>query len=220
MFFSLVRKERKGQKEERFPLLNSFCRLAATGANTLPRPSDHSIATATGSKRSSADSDSLLCHVRLWRTSRFRFGCASVCEHSEMRFITVVPSAYKLNSRPPCTFSGRADNACTNLLGYLVRYVRTRGSMRLRRAAKPPTCALPRVAHTCHAWLARLTRARGRCFLRGRKALLNDFWYFWSCKSTIKKEVSLSLYGGSKPYPVSATPFRGGYATLNPPLRH
>ena len=38
-FFSLVRKERKGQKEECFPLLNSFCRLAATGANTLPRPS-------------------------------------------------------------------------------------------------------------------------------------------------------------------------------------
>ena len=38
-FFSLVRKERKGQKEEGIPLLNSFCRLAATGANTLPRPS-------------------------------------------------------------------------------------------------------------------------------------------------------------------------------------
>ena len=35
-FFSLVR---KGQKEECFPLFNSFCRLAATGANTLPRPS-------------------------------------------------------------------------------------------------------------------------------------------------------------------------------------
>ena len=38
-FFSLVRKERKGQKEERFPLLNTFCRLAATGANKVPRPS-------------------------------------------------------------------------------------------------------------------------------------------------------------------------------------
>ena len=38
-FFSLVRKERKGQKEESIPLLNSFCRLAATRANTLPRPS-------------------------------------------------------------------------------------------------------------------------------------------------------------------------------------
>ena len=69
-FFSLVRKERKGQKEESIPLLNTFCRLAATGANKVPRPSDYSIATATGSKRSSPDSDSLLCHVGLRRTSR------------------------------------------------------------------------------------------------------------------------------------------------------
>ena len=69
-FFSLVRKERKGQKEESVPLLNSFCRLAATSANKVPRPSNYNIATATGSKRSSADSDLLLCHVRLWRTSR------------------------------------------------------------------------------------------------------------------------------------------------------
>ena len=89
-FFSLVRKERKGQKEERFPLLNTFCRLAATGANTIPRPSRYSLTTATGSKRSSADSDSLLCHVGLWRTSRFRFGCASVCEHSKIRFILAI----------------------------------------------------------------------------------------------------------------------------------
>ena len=86
-FFSLVRKERKGQKEERFPLLNSFRRLAATSANKVLRPSDCSITTATGSKRLSADSDSQLCHVRLWQTSRFRFGCASVCEHSEIGLI-------------------------------------------------------------------------------------------------------------------------------------
>ena len=95
-FFSLVRKERKGQKEERFPLLNSFCRLAATRANTLPRPSNYSIVAATGSKRSSADSDSLLCHVGLWQTSRLKFGCASVCEHSEINVILIVSSAYKL----------------------------------------------------------------------------------------------------------------------------
>ena len=118
-FFSLVRKERKGQKEESIPLLISFCRLAATGANKVPRPSRYSIVTATGSKRSSADSDSLLCHVGLWRTSRLKFGCVSGCEHSEIRVILIAPSAHKLNSRPPCTFSGRVDNACTNLLGFL-----------------------------------------------------------------------------------------------------
>ena len=119
-FFSLVRKERKGQKEESIPLLNSFCRLAATRANILPRPSRYSLAAATGSKRSSADSDSLLCHVGLWRTSRFKFGCVSECEHSEIGFILIVPSARKLNPRPPCIYSGRAGNACTNLLGFLV----------------------------------------------------------------------------------------------------
>ena len=136
-FFSLVRKERKGQKEERIPLLISFRRLAATGANKVPRPSRYSLATATGSKRSSADSDLLLCHVRLWRTSRelthTRSVCVGVaetgwlefwqkygCEHSEMRFITVVPSAHILDSRPPTLLCGRADNAYTNLLGYLV----------------------------------------------------------------------------------------------------
>ena len=88
-FFSLVRKERKGQKEEGIPLLNSFCRLAATGANTLPRPSNYSIVTATGSKRSSADSDLLLCHVRLWRTSRLRFWQKYGCEHSEIGFFAI-----------------------------------------------------------------------------------------------------------------------------------
>ena len=92
-FFSLVRKERKGHKEEGIPLLNTFCRLAATRANKVPRPSRYSLAAATGSKRLSADSDSLLCHVRLWQTSRLRFGCASMCEHSEIGFILIVPSA-------------------------------------------------------------------------------------------------------------------------------
>ena len=89
-FFSLVRKERKGQKEESIPLLNTFCRLAATRANTLPRPSNYSIVTATGSKRSSADSDSLLCHVRLWRTSRLIFWCGFGCEHSEIIFALAI----------------------------------------------------------------------------------------------------------------------------------
>ena len=35
-------------------------------------------------------------------------------------------------------------------------------------------------------WLA--SPRQGECFLRGRKALLNDFWYFWSHKSTIRKK--------------------------------
>ena len=58
----------------------------------------------------------------------------------------------------------------------------------IAESARLSAFALPFAARTCHAWLARLTRARGRCFLRGRKALLNDFWYFWSHKSTIKEK--------------------------------
>ena len=85
-----VTKSTKSQKEESIPLLISFCRLAATGANTLPRPSDYSIAAATGSKRSSADSDSLLCHVRLWRTSRLSFWRKYGCEHSEIGFVSAI----------------------------------------------------------------------------------------------------------------------------------
>ena len=69
-----VTKSTKSHQRERSPLFeNSPCRLAATSANIVPRPSNRSLATATGSKRLSADSDSLLCHVGLWRTSRVEF---------------------------------------------------------------------------------------------------------------------------------------------------
>ena len=121
-FFSLVRKERKGQKEEGIPLLISFCRLAATGANKMPRTSDHSIATATGSKRSSADSDSLLCHVGLRRTSRLKFWQKFGCEHSEMGFVLIVPSARRLNSRPPHLYM-RACRQCVHESARLSRVI-------------------------------------------------------------------------------------------------
>ena len=44
-------------------------------------------------------------------------------------------------------------------------------------------------AHTCHAWLARLTRARGVSSQREGNALFDDFWYFSSLKSTIKEKL-------------------------------
>ena len=135
------------------PSFNFFRRLAATSANKVPRPSNYSLTTATGSKRLSADSDSLLRHVRLWRTSRFNLGCASVCEHSEINVILIVSSAHGLHPRPPCTYSGRAGNACTNLLGFFVRYVRSRGIAETVESAKPPIFTLPFAARTCHALL-------------------------------------------------------------------
>ncbi len=71
-------------------------------------------------------------------------------------------------------------------------------------AAKPPIFALSFAAHTCHARLARLTRARGGRYVRGRKALLHDFWYFWSCKSTIKEKLFYVSIGSSRRRPLQA----------------
>ena len=161
------------------------CRLAATGANTLPRPSRYSLTMVTGSKRPRADSDLLLCHVRLWRTSRLSFWQKFGCEHSEIRFILIVPSAHSPYPRPLTlsrrrrprllrksvnsrTFSGRADNACTNLLGFFVRYVRTRGMIKAAESSKTADFYIASLPHTLatHCFL-RLTRARGRRFLRG-----------------------------------------------------
>ena len=135
---------------------------------------------------------------------------------------SLLSSARVLDSRPRHPFfSGRADNACTNLLGFFVRYVRTRGSMRLRGAVKLPTFALPFPARACHARLARLTRARRGGSEGGRReSSLLTFGTFGHAKVQERKSCFMFLYGGSKPYPVSATPFRGGYATLNPPLLH
>ena len=115
MFIALFTDEKRGKSHLRglsSLLKNTPCRLAATGANKVPRPSHYSIAAATGSKRSSADSDLLLCHVRLWRTSRFRFGCASVCEHSEIKFAlhnTHVTPHPPLSRSPFCPCLGDAD---------------------------------------------------------------------------------------------------------------
>ena len=51
-------------------------------------------------------------------------------------------------------------------------------------------------------YFLRLTRARGGCFLRGRKALLNDFWYFSSRKSTIREKfLHVSSRGVEAPTP-------------------
>ena len=204
-FFSLVRKERKGQKEECFPLLNTFCRLAATRANTLPRPSDYSIAAATGSKRLSADSDSLLCHVRLWRTSRFRFGCASVCKHSEIKVILIAPSAHILNPRPPCIYCGRADNACTNLLGYFVHFVRTRGIAEISESGKTTDFR----SVLCRTHLPRTARATNSCTPHGgfqggrRESSLMTF----AALLGIQKRKKKSFFAGDQwSTPVSATP--------------
>ena len=99
------------------------------------------------------------------------------------------PVSAGTSTRPPTLLCGRADNACTNLLGYLVRCVRSRGMAEIAGSAALPISSLPRAARTRHAWLARLTRARGKRYIREGNALLCDFWYFSSRKSTIKEKL-------------------------------
>ena len=100
-----------------------------------------------------------------------------------------IPSARRLNSRPPCTFSGRADNACTNLLGFLVHFVRTRGIAEIVGSGKTADFRfIP-----CRTHLPRMARATNSCTprwfaRRTARVLLADFWYFWSRKSTIKEK--------------------------------
>ena len=91
--------------------------------------------------------------------------------------------------------------------------------MKLRGAVKSPTFALPFVAHTRHAWLARLTRAR-RGGLEGgrRESSLLTFgilrlgdavqrWLrhpepsYWSRKSTINKSFFTPLKSAINRYP-------------------
>ena len=51
----------------------------------------------------------------------------------------------------------------------------------------------------------RLTRARGKSSQRERNALFDDFWYFWSRKSTIKEKflyVSSRVVEGADPYKI------------------
>ena len=74
--------------------------------------------------------------------------------------------------------------------------------LKLWGAAKSPTFTLSFAARTCHAWLARLTRARGKSSQREGNALFDDFWYFWSRKSTINEKFLYDSIGSSRRRPL------------------
>ena len=59
-----------------------------------------------------------------------------------------IPSANRLYPRPPTLLCGRADNACTNLLGFFVRYVRTRGIVEVVESGKTTDFRFATVPHT------------------------------------------------------------------------
>ena len=62
----------------------------------------------------------------------------------------------------PSFFSGRAGNACTNLLGFPVCYVRTRGMAEVMGSGKTTDFCHATLPHTLAThYFLRLTRARG-----------------------------------------------------------
>ena len=99
--------------------------------------------------------------------------------------IYFIPSAHRLSHARPAFIAGvqtmRARICSASSCDMFARVV----WLKPWGAAKPPIFTLSFVAHTRHAWLARLTRARGKRFQREWNALFDDFWYFWSYKSTI-----------------------------------
>ena len=90
--------------------------------------------------------------------------------------ITPIPSTNRPKPRPPCTYSGRAGNACTNLLGLFVRCVRTRGMAKAMGSAK----LLISTISPCRTRLPRMARATNSCTppvvaRRTARVLLADF---------------------------------------------
>ncbi len=72
------------------------------------------------------------------------------------RKYTLYPVSVQTPPTPaPLFFSGRAGNACTNLLGYLVRYVRTRGMVEIAESGK--------TADFRHATLPHTLATHGSC---------------------------------------------------------
>ena len=110
---------------------------------------------------------------------------------AKIKNILFTSSAHLLDSRPRRPFfSGRADNACTNLLGFLVRYVRTRDIAETMESGKTADFRFT----ICRTHLPRMARTTNSCTPRwfGRRTarvLLADFWYFSSRKSTIKEKL-------------------------------
>ena len=114
-----------------------------------------------------------------------------------MRFINVVPSTHRLHPRPPHLYM-RACRQCVHESARLSRalcshawYSKNCGERQNHRLS---LCHLPHALAT-HYFL-RLTRARGRRFLRGWKILLNDFCRaFGHSKAREEKSFFKSLRG-------------------------
>ena len=78
---------------------------------------------------------------------------------TKIKNIHFIPPAHSLHPRPPTYICGRADNACTNLLGFFVRYVRTRGIAEAAEDSKSANFAFI----LCRTYSPRMARATNSC---------------------------------------------------------
>ena len=102
---------------------------------------------------------------------------------------SLLSSAQALDSRPPTLLCGRAGNACTNLLGSFVCYVRTRGIDEAVESGK--TADFRSVL--CRTHSPRMARATNSCTPRwfGRRTarvLLTDFCALFVSEKREKKK--------------------------------
>ena len=116
-----------------------LCRLAATGANTLPRQSDHRLNRKRGS------------NPRLTRT----FACSDlIYSHPDSMSIKPCSHSRSLAYSGKCSYGfGVAPPTPSNLLAFCGRYVRTRGMEVVSRRDRQKFFDLPSIAHTCCALL-------------------------------------------------------------------
>ena len=114
-----------------------------------------------------------------------------------------IPSALLLYPRPPTLLCGRADNACTNLLGSFVRYVRTRGIAETVESGK--TADFRSVL--CRTHLPRMACATNSCtrkvFFKREESPLKWLLVLFFTEKYDKGKVALWFYRvveGADPY--------------------
>ena len=113
----------------------------------------------------------------------------SIANRKNKKYVLYPVSALTLST--PAMHFQRACRQCVHESARLSRvmcshawYSRNRGE---RQNYRFSLCPLPHALAT-HYFL-RLTRARGKRYIREGNALLCDFWYFSSQKSTIKEKL-------------------------------
>ncbi len=111
-----------------------------------------------------------------------------------------IPSAYILDSRPHLFFSGRADNACTNLLNFFVRYVRTRGIAKIVESGKTADFRVVSLPHALatHGSHDKLVHAASGSEGGRRESSLLTFAALFVSEKRDKRKAYLCFFAGEQ----------------------